>query len=179
MPRFNSRLQGNCVARCTRCLCNVKTARTCRKDISLFTFSHSLSFDDFLAHCRYPLTNVYDSLCEFDDALLARELAAPENNTRAAAAAVDLDSIFENHYEQFSQLKGTLQLEKSDTQHEMFMYGSRVKSFAHDVNGVEDAHTATRMLVYAKVIAICLTLCQGHRVCMCVYYLTRISYARK
>ena len=85
---------------------------------------------------RYPLAKAYDSLSEFEDEFMAKELSEQLNNSKQVAT--ELDSIFENHYEQFSQLKGTLQVEKGEVQ-ELFLWGGRGKTVADCTESESDS----------------------------------------
>lgn len=91
-----------------------------------------------------PLTKVYDSLSDYNDDFMARELA-----TGRHARKRNFDAIYEDYYEQYSQLKGTLQVE-SRTVEEVFLWGGRSKS-SRQIDGARNT-TAIRLLAFSKVL---------------------------
>lgn len=74
---------------------------------------------------------------------MSNELAANSDHS------LDISEHFDDHYEQFGQLKGTFQLER-EKERELFLFGAKHKSFVVQPN-MNSSHEATRVIIFAKV----------------------------
>jgi hypothetical protein len=82
------------------------------------------------------ISRVYDFNNDFDDGFLAKELAKQSNVK---------DIYTENRFEQFGQMKGTFQIEKSEPKI-IYLWGSKCKSYLTSI----DNQKFVRIFGYSK-----------------------------
>lgn len=96
-------------------------------------------------------SEVFDYRLDFDDVFMGNELCSQRNSQNVDKGLIKQLSVgkiidFENRFEQYGQIKGTIQIE-SEAEKEIYLWGSRRKHFSS-----EDSDLVSRTLYgYSKV----------------------------